>query len=125
LAEDFSEDDFNRVIFEIPSNHSPGPDGFNGRLFRKCWPIIKSDFLRLFSDFFNNASDLTSINSSFITLISKKNNLETVNDFRPISLMNYSMKCITKLLAPRIQQVILQLVHVNQYGFIKARTIQD
>ena len=35
------------------------------------------------------------------------------------------MKCITKLLSSRLQQVILQLLHVNQYGFIKGRTIQD
>jgi retron-type reverse transcriptase len=32
---------------------------------------------------------------------------------------------ITKLLANWLQAVILQLVHQNQYGFIKTRTIQD
>lgn len=49
----------------------------------------------------------------------------SVDDFRPISLLNYSLKCITKLLSTRLQSVILQLVHQNQYGFIKGRTIQD
>jgi hypothetical protein len=68
---------------------------------------------------------LRSINSSIIALIPKKNNPETVDDYRPISLLNYSLKCITKLLSTRLQLVILQLVHKNQYGFIKGRTIQD
>ena len=113
------------MISEIPSNHAPSPDGFNGKFIKKCWSIIKPDFLRLFSNFFRDFTDLTSINSSYITLIPKKSNLEIVNDFRPISLLNYSMKCITKLLSSRLQQVILQLVHANQYGFIKGRTIQD
>jgi len=48
-----------------------------------------------------------------------------VNDYRPISLLNYSLKAITKILSTRLQNVILQLVHANQYGFIKGRTIQD
>jgi hypothetical protein len=32
---------------------------------------------------------------------------------------------ITKLMGDRIQSVILSLVHLNQYEFIKIRTIQD
>jgi hypothetical protein len=32
---------------------------------------------------------------------------------------------ITKLLANRLQRVILQLTHRNQYGFIRQRSIQD
>jgi hypothetical protein len=35
------------------------------------------------------------------------------------------MKIITKLLANRLQTVMTSLVHKNQYGFIKGRTIQD
>jgi hypothetical protein len=48
-----------------------------------------------------------------------------VGDFRPISLLNNSMKIITKLLANRLQTVMTSLVHKNQYGFIRSRTIQD
>jgi hypothetical protein len=48
-----------------------------------------------------------------------------VGDFRPISLLNNSMKIITKLLANRLQIVMTSLVHKNQYGFIRGRTIQD
>jgi retron-type reverse transcriptase len=35
------------------------------------------------------------------------------------------MKLLTKILATRLQQKNTQLVHKNQYGFIKTRTIQD
>jgi retron-type reverse transcriptase len=39
--------------------------------------------------------------------------------------MNLSLKVITKILADRLQTIILQVVHKNQYGFIRSRTIQD
>ena len=48
-----------------------------------------------------------------------------VNDYRPISLVSLPLKFLTKLLANRLQKVIISLVHKNQYGFIKTRTIQD
>lgn len=49
----------------------------------------------------------------------------TINDYRPISLLNYSLKLTTKLLANRLQSVIFRVIHANQYGFIKGRTIHD
>jgi retron-type reverse transcriptase len=47
------------------------------------------------------------------------------SDFRPISLLNTSLKLITKILANKLQAVIQEVIHRNQYGFIKTRTIQD
>lgn len=125
LDSDFSQQEIDLVIRNLPNCHAPGPDGFNGFFIKKCWNIIRDDFNRLIQDFCSSNTDLRSINSSLIALIPKKENPETVDDYRPISLLNYSLKCITKLLSTRIQSVILQLVHKNQYGFIKGRTIQD
>jgi hypothetical protein len=48
-----------------------------------------------------------------------------VNDFRTISLINCIIKIITKLLGDSLQSIIIPLVHKNQLGFIKTRTIQD
>jgi len=122
---EFSQTKIEAVIKSLPNNHAPGPDGFNGLFIKKSWDIIKGDFLRFFRDFYHQNTDLKSVNSSINTLIPKKNNPETVDDYRPISLLNYTLKCITKLLSARLQSVILQLVHTNQYGFIKGRIIQD
>ena len=48
-----------------------------------------------------------------------------VNYFRPISLLNSVLKLLTKIMSGWLQRVIIPLVHQNQYGFIKNRTIQD
>lgn len=125
LVDEFSNSEIMTVIKGIPVDHAPGPDGFNGKFIQKSWSIIKDDFLRLFRDFFGHITDLTSINNSYIALVPKKDHPESVDDYRPISLLNYSVKCITKLLATRLQSCITDLIHPNQYGFIKSRTIQD
>lgn len=85
------------VLKDMPSDHAPRPDGFNGAFFKKCWHITK-DEVRLCSDFANGDMDLTS-NGCLITLILKKNSPKSVNDYTPISLLNYSIKFLTKLLA--------------------------
>jgi retron-type reverse transcriptase len=80
---------------------------------------------KLCFDFFHHQADLKSINHSYITLVPKKDNPEKVNDFRPISLLNSSINMVTKLLANRLQTLAMEIVHENQYGFIKGKTIQD
>ena len=125
LVEPFSAEEIDLIIKQLPPDKAPGPDGFNGYFLKKCWPLIKTEFYNLCTDFYSCEINLESINSSYITLVAKINNPEGVNDFRPISLLNTSMKVITKLLANRLQRVIQSIIHKNQYGFIKSRTIQD
>jgi hypothetical protein len=57
--------------------------------------------------------------------VPKTDNPSMVGDFRPISLLNSTFKIITKLLAERLQKVILRLIHKNQYGFLRTRSIHD
>ena len=41
------------------------------------------------------------------------------------ALIQSHPKLLTKILAERLQALILDFIHANQYGFIKGRTIQD
>lgn len=125
MDEPFQQQEIDEIVKRLPLDKSPGPDGFNGEFFRKCWAIIKQDFYALYQAFFRDELNLQTINSSFISLIPKKTNPLAVNDFRPISLLNSSLKILTKLLANRLQLVIQEMVHANQYGFLKSRTIHD
>ena len=84
----FSEEEINEVVKNMPSDKSPGPDGFNNEFFKSCWDIIKPDVTRLIHEFYAGKISLASINTSFITLVPKGPTPTTANDFRPISLLN-------------------------------------
>jgi hypothetical protein len=75
--------------------------------------------------FYNGAICTQSINGSYITLVPKVDNPSSVNDYGPISLPNSSIRLITKILSNRLQSVILKIIHQNQYGFIRIRSIHD
>ena len=125
LEDPITHEEIDNIVRALPNYKSPGPDGFNNEFTKATWPVIKQDFYNLCQSFFDNNCCLQSINGSYITLIPKVDTPMTVNDFRPISLLNTSMKLLTKILASRLQQKITQLIHKNQYGFIKTRTTQD
>jgi hypothetical protein len=61
----------------------------------------------------------------FHNTLTKKDTPMRFGDYRLVSLLNSSVKLLTKLLANRLHNVITKLVRKNQYRFIKERTIQD
>ena len=79
LIDDFTREEIDQVVKNMPTDKAPGPDDFNGLFLKKCWPLIKEDFYKLCFDFFNGQVNLESINTSFITLVPKINNPETVS----------------------------------------------
>jgi hypothetical protein len=91
----------------MPLDKAPGPDGFNGLFLKKCWPVIKGDFLALCDEFYSGSVNLEGLNTSYITLIPKTNSPETVSDYRPMSLMNINPKIFSKILAERLQRKII------------------
>jgi hypothetical protein len=125
LESPFTKLEIDSIIKLLPSDKSPGPDGFNTNFIKKCWHIIAPDFYDLCDKFHHGEVCLRSINGSFIVLIPKMENPQKVGDYRPISLLNNSMKILTKLLANRLQPFMPRLIHKNQYGFIRGRSIQD
>jgi hypothetical protein len=115
----FQKEEIDNIVSNILNGKSPG---LNTEFLRKCWPTIKEEFYGMCFDFFDHFLCIQSINGSYITMVP---NPSKVSDFKPISVLNYSIKLITEILANRLQKVILQVIHQNQYGFLKSRSIQD
>jgi hypothetical protein len=65
------------------------------------------------------------LNTTYITLLPKRDEARNVKDFHPIRLVRSFAKLITKILANRLASHLDQMVSSSQSAFIKKRFIQD
>jgi hypothetical protein len=126
MGDPFTEEEVSNAIKQMPSDKAPGPDGFMGIFFKRCWGIIKGDVMRVILSFGDlHAHNFHWLNSANVVLIPKKEGAEEVSYFRPISLIHFIAKIIAKLLALRLAPFMNELVSNAQSAFIKKRSIHD
>jgi len=119
-------EEVHEAINDMPSDKAPGPDGFTGAFFKKCWDVIKFDMIRVIHQFDSlHTSSLHWLNSANIVLLPKKEGAEGIADYRPISLIHAVAKIIAKILSIRLTPHMNSLVSNAQSAFIKSRSIHD
>jgi hypothetical protein len=64
-----------------------------------------------------------SLKSTFIALIPKKDNPNSLDDFRPISLCNCIYKIVSKVIARRLKRILSDNISSEQFGFLEGRQI--
>ncbi|CAN0922514.1 Transposon TX1 uncharacterized 149 kDa protein [Linum grandiflorum] len=125
LVRSVSEAEIWEVIKGCGGGKSPGPDGFPMEFFKNYWEIVKEDVCAAVMEFMASSSLPTSINSTFIVLIPKKECVEEFKDFRPISLVGSIYKVISKLLMARLKGCMENLISPQQCAFVSNRQILD
>lgn len=125
LIRKFSENEVKEAVWECDSDKSPGPDGFNFHFVKASWDIINYDLLKVLEEFHSNGRFIKGSNSSFITLIPKKEGASTLNDYMPISLIGCLYKIVAKVLAKRMACVMDSIISDCQSAFVGGRIILD
>lgn len=76
-------------------------------------------FLKVFNSAKEEGSLPPSIREALVVLIWKSGkHTKECNSYHPISLMNVDTKILAKVLAGRLQEVILKCINADQTGFM-------
>ncbi|XP_026451080.1 uncharacterized protein LOC113351280 [Papaver somniferum] len=125
LEANFTEEEVLHAISDLANDKAAGPDGFPILFFQKCWRFIKEDIMSTVNEFCTTGTINSKHNSTFITLVPKKDHIETINDCRPICLLTSVYKIIAKVLATRLKLVMDKLISPVQCAYIEGRQIID
>ncbi|WOL05064.1 hypothetical protein Cni_G13787 [Canna indica] len=104
------------VVRSLKNHKSPG--GISMEFFKKYWDSLKVGLLHILNNLQNLPSDLSRINTAYITLIAKTAGASLPRNYRPISLENSLVKLFSKLMANRLAAVLPSLVDLTQGAFI-------
>jgi hypothetical protein len=117
------------AIDSLNTKAAPGHDGLSMAIVKECFPVIKLHLLFLLKACFNLQYFPDSWKTAKVVNIGKPNktDYESLNSFRPISLVNNLAKILEKVILSRLQWHSNQLMWIsaNQHGFSPGKSTES
>ena len=106
------------ILKKLPTNKSPGPDGFTGEFYETYKKNYTNPSQTLPKDWRggNTPKDILWRHHQPVPKPDKDTTKK--ENYRPISLTTIDAKILNKVLVNRIQQHIRKIIHQDQVGFI-------
>ena len=105
---------------------SPGMTGFSYSFYKVFWVDLKFIIFNCFNHSYKTGALPSTLSRGLITLIPKGDKpRDCLENWRPITLLNCLYKIYSKTIAQRINQVLPQIIHSDQCGFVTGRYIGE
>jgi len=107
-------------------NKTPGNDGLTIEFYLAFWDLVGECLADALTFAQEQGQLSTSQKQAMITLLEMKDkDRRFIKNWRLISLINVDVKIASKAIARRLESILPELIHPNQNGFIKGRSILD
>ncbi|GKV26314.1 hypothetical protein SLEP1_g35645 [Rubroshorea leprosula] len=125
LEAEFTIEEIREVVSSCASDKALGPDGFNFHFIKSIWETIEGDIINFLNEFHQNGRLVCGLNVSYITLVPKKKNPTTLQEYRPITMVGCLYKILAKILSNRLKKVIGKIINSSQSAFLEGRQLVD
>ena len=121
---EFTEDDIEASIMEIPPNSSPGIDGVAASLLRNCASTLKKPIYMLWRQSLTSGKFPTSMKTGLVIPVFKGGNRCLPENYRPISLTSHLSKLFERIVVRVLTAYMssANLFNCNQHGFRSGRS---
>ena len=125
-AGDISEYECKLAIQQMQNNKAPGSDGISVEFYKLFWNYLKTYLMNSLNHSYQTGTLTPLQTQSLISLLPKSGkDVLSINNWRPISLLNVDYKIAAKCIANRVKKVITSIISEEQTGFIKGRYIGE
>lgn len=114
LQAEISSDEIKNCIKYMPKNKSPGPDGLSLEFYAHFWDTIAPEITLMANEIRSGVNVPQIFKKGAIVLIPKCGTPKSVNDYRPISLLNADYKIFMKCLKYRMSEYISEFISKEQ-----------
>ncbi|KAJ4426119.1 hypothetical protein ANN_26928 [Periplaneta americana] len=125
LTQPITSEEIILALKTASSKSAPGPNGIGYNFYKIYWNIIKEQLTKLFNELLHTTGQPMGFNEGIIILIPKLSQAQTIQDYRPITLLNTDCKLFAKLIANRIRFHLKDLIAEEQTCGIPGRKITD
>ena len=116
------EHDVASCLRNLDASKASGPDGIPVRLLKDCSSQIAPKLCCLFNLSLNSGRIPSDWKSADVTPIHKRESKESVENYRPISLLPIISKALGRCVYQRFYEHVAHLVSERQHGFLRNRS---
>ena len=120
-----TEHEVEEAIKKLNSNSAPGLDGLTSNFYKAKASFFVPHSTTIFNLIIIHIWVPESFTRTVIKLIPKKPVSRTVEDYRPISLINTDQKILSHLLANRLKNKLTSLIGSHQTAYLPQRSIHS
>lgn len=115
-----------KAVSEMKADSSPGSDGLPSEFYKEFFSIIGHHFVAVVNDALEYGCLSTSQRTGYVTLLCKdKDKSESLDNWRPITLLNTDYKIISKSIINRMSKVASTVIGEDQTCGVPTRSIAD